>query len=79
MHTLEGVMSKFFPRNEHNIERIVRVVLGLGLLTLLGVGPVPGWGLAGLIGLVPLVTGIAGTCPLYTLFGISTCKVAQHS
>lgn len=67
--------SKLLPRNEHDIERVVRVLLGLGLLSLLVVGPVPGWGLAGLIGLVPLATGILGSCPLYTLFGFSTCPV----
>ena len=61
-----------FPNNEHPIERIVRVILGLGLLSLLAVGPVPGWGLAGLIGLVPLVTGAIGSCPIYTVMGIST-------
>lgn len=68
-------MSALFPTNEHTIDRVVRVILGLGLLTLLGVGPVPGWGLAGLVGLVPLLTGAIGSCPLYTLFGISTCSV----
>jgi len=47
-------------------------VLGLGLLSLIAVGPVPGWGLAGLIGLVPLATGLIGSCPLYTVFGFST-------
>ncbi len=65
-------MSKFFPANEHAIERAVRVAVGLGVLSLLAVGPVPGWGLAGLIGLVPLVTGAVGSCPVYTMFGFST-------
>jgi hypothetical protein len=65
-------MSSLFPPNEHLVERIVRVVLGLGLLALMGVGPVPGWGLVGLIGLVPLATGALGSCPIYTLLGIST-------
>lgn len=61
-----------FPTNEHPIERGVRVVAGLGLLSLLAIGPVPGWGLAGLIGLVPLATGVIGSCPLYTVVGFST-------
>jgi hypothetical protein len=64
--------SKLLPLNEHPVERVARVVLGLGLLSLLAVGPVPGWGLAGLIGLVPLATGLIGSCPLYTVFGFST-------
>jgi hypothetical protein len=68
-------MSKWFPVNEHPIERGVRVLAGLGLLSLLVVGPVPGWGLAGLVGLVPITTGLLGSCPAYTLFGFSTCPM----
>ena len=58
--------------NEHPVERVVRVVLGLALLSLLAVGPIPGWGLVGLLGFIPLLTGALGSCPLYTLFGFST-------
>ncbi len=65
-------MSKLLPNNEHPIERVIRIVLGLGLLSLLGVGPVPGWGLVGLVGLVPLATGALGSCPIYTALGVST-------
>ena len=59
-------------RNEGTIDRTIRIILGLGLLSLLALGPVPGWGLAGLLGLVPLATGALGSCPLYTLAGFST-------
>lgn len=62
--------KKFFARNEHDVERGIRVALGLGLLSLVFVGPQTLWGL---LGLVPLATGLSGTCPLYSLFGISTC------
>lgn len=72
-------MTKLLPMNEHPIERVVRVILGLGLLSLLGVGPVPGWGLVGLIGLVPLATGAIGSCPLYTLFGFSTSTTTTNA
>ena len=61
----------FFTRNEHDIERAARVLLGLGLLSLVFVGPETLWGL---VGIVPLVTGLAGTCPIYSLFGVSTCS-----
>jgi hypothetical protein len=71
---LENAMN-LLPRNESTVDRVLRAVLGLGLLSLLAIGPVPGWGLAGLIGLVPLVTAALGSCPLYTLFGISTCPM----
>jgi hypothetical protein len=61
-----------FPRNEHPVERTIRVVLGLGILSLTLVGPKTPWGF---LGLVPLATGLIGSCPLYTLLGISTCRV----
>jgi len=65
---------KPFVQNVHPIERVVRVVLGLVLVSLVFVGPATSWGL---IGLVPLLTGIAGTCPAYSLFGFSTCSAGE--
>jgi hypothetical protein len=62
--------SGFFAKNEHNVERVVRVILGLGIISLAFVGPQTPWAW---LGLVPLLTGLAGTCPLYSVFGISTC------
>ncbi|MDH3255513.1 MAG: DUF2892 domain-containing protein [Acidobacteriota bacterium] len=59
------------PRNEHTVERIIRVVVGLIGISLVFVGPKSLWGL---VGLLPLVTGLIGTCPLYTILGISTCS-----
>ena len=56
--------------NVGQIDRILRVVLGIILLSLVFVGPKTLWGL---VGILPLVTGLVGTCPLYTLMGISTC------
>lgn len=61
-----------FKHNVHTIERAARVILGLGLLGATVSGSIGAWGY---IGLVPLVTGVAGTCPLYTLLGWSTCSV----
>lgn len=57
--------------NAGGIDRGVRIVLGVVLLSLVFVGPQTPWGW---IGLIPLVTGIAGFCPLYTVLGMSTCK-----
>jgi len=57
-------------RNEGTIDRGVRIVLGLALLPLVFVGPHT---LLGLIGLVPLITGVVGFCPFYRLFGLRTC------
>ncbi|MDH3222690.1 MAG: DUF2892 domain-containing protein [Gemmatimonadota bacterium] len=57
-------------RNEHRVERVVRVVIGLALLGLFFAGPQTLWGL---VGVVPLATGLLGTCPLYSALGFSTC------
>jgi hypothetical protein len=56
--------------NIHPIERVVRIVVGLGLVSLAFVGPANNWFL---LGLLPLATGLLGWCPPYALFGISTC------
>ena len=58
--------------NEGIIDRVVRVVLGLVLLSLTVLGPHTLWGL---IGFVPLLTGVLGFCPLYRVLGMSTCSV----
>jgi hypothetical protein len=63
-----------FPRNEHIVERGIRVLVGIGALATVWVGPQTLWGL---LGVVPLATGLLGSCPLYTLFGISTCKTRK--
>ncbi len=57
--------------NESIKERVIRVIAGLIILSLVFVGPQSWWGL---IGLVPLVTGLVGSCPAYSLLGISRCK-----
>jgi len=56
--------------NEAGWDRAVRVVIGLGALSLTAVGPQTAWGL---VGLVPLMTGLLGYCPLYQVLGVSTC------
>lgn len=62
--------SKLLPTNVHPIERVARVLLGIGILSLAFVGPKTP---LGYLGLIPLATGFLGTCPVYTLFGVSTC------
>jgi hypothetical protein len=60
-------------RNVGTVDRIIRIVIGIGLLGLYGaLGPPLRY--LTLIGLIPLGTGLLGTCPLYTLFGVSTVK-----
>ncbi len=62
-------MSKPLATNEHAVDRALRIVLGLGLLAIAVVGPKTPFGY---LGVVPLGTGLLGSCPLYSLLGIST-------
>ncbi len=59
-------------QNVHNVERVIRIVVGIGLISLVFVGPQTPWGW---IGLVPLITGLIGWCLPYAILGISTCKL----
>jgi hypothetical protein len=61
-------------RNEGTLDRSVRVIAGLGILSLVFVGPQTPWGW---LGLVPLATGLIGTCPAYSLLGIRTCPAPR--
>jgi len=62
--------------NEGTIDRAIRIVLGVALLSLTVIGPRSLWGL---IGAVPLLTGLIGFCPLYKVLGIRTCPVPDRS
>ena len=66
-----------FKTNEGSFDRIVRVVVGIVLLALFFLYPAASWRYWTLIGIIPLVTGLAGTCPLYSIFGISTCPMKK--
>lgn len=58
-------------KNIGSIDATIRIILGIILLSLIFVGPKSLWGL---IGLIPLIAGIVGYCPIYTIFGINTNK-----
>ncbi len=60
------------PVNEGKWDRILRVVVGLLVIALVFVGPQTSWGW---LGLIPLVTGLVGFCPLYRLVGFNTCPM----
>lgn len=60
--------------NEGTLDRGLRVLLGVALLLLVVVGPRSLWGL---VGLVPLLTGVVGFCPLYRLLGVNTCAASR--
>jgi hypothetical protein len=54
-------------KNIGQVERIIRVVAGIGILSLAFVGPKSPWGY---LGIMPLLTGLIGWCPPYVLLGI---------
>ncbi len=61
-------------KNIHSIERVIRVLAGIGLVSMAFVGPANNWFL---LGLVPLLTGLLGWCPPYAMLGFSTCRLEQ--
>ena len=63
-------------KNIHSVERLIRIILGLALITLAFVGPKNPWFL---LGAIPLLTGLIGWCPPYQLLGISTCKLSKKT
>jgi hypothetical protein len=58
--------------NEGTVDRALRVVIGVALLSLTFLGPKSAWGY---LGIIPLVTGLVGFCPLYRVMGITTCPM----
>ena len=60
--------------NEGSFDRALRIVVGLALigLTVYGVIGVWGW-----VGVVPLLTGAIGMCPLYSVLGLNTCALKK--
>ena len=63
-------------KNVGMIDRILRVALGLALLAYLVLGS-SSLRFIGLVGIVPLLTALVGHCPMYTLFGFSTCPAKK--
>jgi hypothetical protein len=62
--------------NVGGVDRILRIVAGLVLISLVFIGPKTAWGW---IGVIPLVTGLIGWCPAYVPFGISSCPRGSKS
>ncbi|MFZ2294032.1 MAG: DUF2892 domain-containing protein [Polaromonas sp.] len=63
-------------KNVGGIDRVVRIVMGLVILSLFFVvGDTYRWWT--LLGVVPLFTGLVGWCPAYLPFGIRTCKMRR--
>jgi membrane-associated protease RseP (regulator of RpoE activity) len=61
--------------NVGNIDRVLRIVAGIILITLAATGLFSPWGW---IGVVPLLTGIFKFCPAYALLGLNTCPMKKE-
>ena len=60
--------------NEGGVDRILRVVVGIAVLSLAFIGPKTPWAY---LGIIPLLTGMVGFCPLYALLGVNTCGLPK--
>jgi len=60
--------------NEGSLDRILRVIAGLALISLAFVGPKTPFGY---LGFIPLLTGAIGWCPIYSLLGLNTCGLKK--
>ncbi len=63
-------------RNVGTVDRVLRVVVGLLLIALVFWGPQTNWGW---LGLIPLISGLVGTCPVYRMLGLSTCSQRKEA
>lgn len=72
-HNQPNTGATHMTSNIGSIDRVLRILVGLGLISLVFVGPQTAWGW---IGVVPLATALIGWCPAYSLLGIKTCKTS---
>ena len=66
-----------FKTNEGTVDRALRIIVGVALLAMFFLYPGASWRYWTLIGIVPLMTGLVGSCPLYSILGMSTCPVKK--
>lgn len=62
--------------NVGGIDRILRIVVGLVLITMAATGTIGAWGW---IGVVPLLTGLIRWCPIYPLLGMNSCPMKKSN
>jgi len=59
-------------RNLGKLDRIIRIIVGVALIAAAATGQIGWWGW---LGIVPLATALMGSCVLYSLLGINTCRI----
>ena len=69
-------MSSLFKSNTGKIDRIIRIIVGILLVgnVFTGIQTPIGW-----VGIILIVTGAFGTCPVYSLLGINTKSLAEKA
>jgi hypothetical protein len=65
-------------KNVGGLDRILRLVVGAAFVAFALAGPETGYSWIGWLGIVPLLTALLGTCPVYSLIGLSTCPAAAR-
>jgi len=60
--------------NVGTIDKVLRLVAGAALISIVFVGPQTPWGW---IGIVPIATALVGWCPAYSIFGINSCSTKE--
>lgn len=63
-----------FQKNMGGIDRLSRIGLGLALIASAALGALGPWAY---VGIIPVITGAIGSCPLYSVIGITTCKTQK--
>lgn len=63
-------MENTLKMNIGTVDRLVRILAGAGLIALAATGTIGVWGY---VGVIPLLTGLLRTCPVYSLLGVNTC------
>ncbi len=66
-----------FKTNVGGIDRILRIAVGLALLAGFFLNADASLRWLYLIGVIPLVTGLVGTCPMYSILGLNTCPLKK--
>lgn len=61
--------------NVGGIDKILRIVVGIALIAMTLMGVIGAWGW---VGVVPLLTGLFGVCPLYSIIGLNTCPIRKN-
>ena len=64
-------------KNIGNVDRALRIIIGLVFLWYALLAPATGYTWVGWLGVIPLLTALVGNCPLYSILGVNSCGVTK--